>query len=87
MVKTDLGNDVPEKIHYVVDARGSACPGPLLEAKKAIAKVNIGEILEVQSSDIGTQTDLPAWADFMGHEYLGLVEEAGYARLFIIRKK
>ncbi|MFX0093098.1 MAG: sulfurtransferase TusA family protein [Candidatus Hodarchaeota archaeon] len=87
MVKTDLGNDVPEKIDYVADARGSACPGPLLEAKKAIAKVSIGGVLEVQSSDHGTKNDLPNWADFVGHEYLGSVEEAGYIRLFLIRKK
>jgi TusA-related sulfurtransferase len=38
-----------------VDARGSACPGPLLEAKKGIGKVKVGEILEVLSNDSGTK--------------------------------
>lgn len=35
----------------VVDARGSACPGPLLEAKKAMNTVQIGQVIEIWSSD------------------------------------
>jgi tRNA 2-thiouridine synthesizing protein A len=42
-----------------VDARGSACPGPLLEAKKGIGKVKVGEVLEIYSNDSGTRTDIP----------------------------
>ena len=70
-----------------VDARGSACPGPLLEAKKGIGKVKVGETLEVYSNDSGTRTDIPAWAKKVGHEYLGVVEAAGYDKHFIRRKK
>ena len=33
----------------VVDARAMACPGPLLEAKKSIGGVKVGEILEIWS--------------------------------------
>lgn len=71
----------------VVDARGSACPGPLLEAKKGIGKVKVGEILEVLSGDPGTRDDIPAWAGKVGHDYLGLLEANGYDRLFVRRKK
>jgi tRNA 2-thiouridine synthesizing protein A len=70
-----------------VDARGSACPGPILEAKKGIGKVKVGEILEVLSGDLGTRQDIPAWARKVGHEYLGLVESDGYDRLYVRRKK
>ncbi|WP_461833247.1 sulfurtransferase TusA family protein [Desulfothermus sp.] len=70
-----------------VDARGSACPGPLLEAKKGIGKVKVGEILEVYSSDPGTRSDLKAWADKVGHEYMGFVEADGYDKHYIKRKK
>ncbi|MBW2580548.1 MAG: sulfurtransferase TusA family protein, partial [Deltaproteobacteria bacterium] len=38
----------------IVDARGSACPGPLLEAKKGIGKVKVGEVLEILSNDSAT---------------------------------
>ena len=34
-------------VSSTVDARGSACPGPLLEAKKGIGKVKVGEVLEI----------------------------------------
>jgi len=70
-----------------VDARGSACPGPLLEAKKGIGKVKVGEILEIYSSDSGTRNDIPAWARKIGHEYLGLMEADGYDKHFVRRKK
>ena len=71
----------------VVDARGSACPGPLLEAKKGIGKVKVGEVLEVLSNDPATKNDIPVWAKKVGHEYLGHVSADGYDRLFIIRRK
>ena len=71
----------------VVDARGSACPGPLLEAKKGIGTVKVGETLEIRSNDSGTRSDIPIWAKKVGHEYLGHVEADGYDRLFVVRKK
>lgn len=70
-----------------VDARGSACPGPLLEAKKGIGKVRVGEVLEIYSNDSGTRTDIPAWAKKVGHEYLGVVEAEGYDKHFVRRNK
>ncbi|SHF94939.1 TusA-related sulfurtransferase [Desulfacinum infernum DSM 9756] len=71
----------------VVDARGSACPGPLLEAKKAIGKVKVGEVLEILSNDPGTKNDIPVWAKKVGHEYLGHQEADGYDRIFVVRRK
>jgi TusA-related sulfurtransferase len=70
-----------------VDARGSACPGPLLEAKKGIGKVKVGEILEILSGDPGTRNDIPAWAGKVGHEFLGVVSAEGYDKLYVRRKK
>ncbi len=71
----------------VVDARGSACPGPLLEAKKGIGKVKVGEILEILSNDSATRGDIPVWANKVGHEALGHLEADGYDRIFVMRKK
>jgi TusA-related sulfurtransferase len=70
-----------------VDARGSACPGPLLEAKKAIGTVSVGETIEVLSGDSSTKADLPRWAAKVGHEYLGALAEEGFDRIFITRGK
>ncbi len=71
----------------VVDARGTSCPGPLLAAKRAISEVPVGGVLEVLSSDPGTKRDLPIWAKKVGHEFLGVIEEPGYWRIFVRRKK
>ena len=72
----------------VIDARSSACPGPLLEAKKGIGSVKVGEVLEIWSGDPRTKEDIPKWSKKVGHDYLGsLVAEGGYDRIFIQRAK
>lgn len=66
-----------------VDARGTSCPGPLLAAKKAIGEIESGEVLEVLSADEGTKVDIPRWCGKMEHEFLGIIEEDSYSRLFL----
>ncbi len=75
------------EVASTIDSRGSACPGPLLEAKKGIGKVRVGEVMEVYSNDEGTRIDLKAWAEKVGHEYLGYLEADGYDKHFIRRRK
>ncbi len=67
----------------VVDARGTACPGPLLAVKQAIADVPSGGIMEIMSSDAGTKRDVPRWANKKGYEYLGDYEELGYFVMYM----
>jgi len=71
----------------VVDARGVACPGPLLEAKRGILLVPVGGVLELISSNEETNIDVPAWAWKVGHTYLGTICEAGIWRIFVRRNK
>lgn len=81
---TDIENI---KVDKTVDARGSACPGPLLEAKKAIGTVAVGQTIEVLSGDPSTKNDLPKWAGKVGHEFLGSKEDEGYDHMFIKRAR
>ncbi len=74
----------PDKI---IDARGTACPGPLLEAKKGIGLVKVGQVIEVKSNDKGSRKDISAWAGKVGHEFLGFIEADGHDRLLVRRKK
>lgn len=67
----------------IVDARGTACPGPLLAAKKAIGEISAGQIMEIYSSDEGTKNDIPRWCQKMNYPFLGIVEEDSYSRLFL----
>jgi TusA-related sulfurtransferase len=67
----------------IIDARGTACPGPLLAAKKGIGAIESGEIMEILSADEGTKHDIPRWCEKMEHDFLGIVEEDSYTRLFL----
>jgi len=71
----------------VIDARGAACPGPLLEAKKGMGSVPMGAVIEVWSSDPVTKTDIGAWSAKVGHEFLGVIAADGYDRVFVRRGK
>jgi TusA-related sulfurtransferase len=75
------------QVAKVVDARAMSCPGPLLEAKKGIGAVKVGEVLEVWSGDANTKNDMPRWCEKVGHEFLGVLAAAGYERLFVRRAK
>jgi TusA-related sulfurtransferase len=71
----------------VVDARGAACPGPLLEAKKALPGIAVGSVVEIWSTDPVTKSDIGAWSAKVGHEFMGVLEADGYDRVFVRRQK
>ena len=68
-----------------IDARGMACPGPLMNLIGAIRHGQVGDVFEVLSSDAGSKTDIPAWVAKAKHELVEVREEDGFAR-FIVRK-
>ena len=68
-----------------IDARGMACPGPLMTLIGAIREGQVGDVIEVLSSDEGSKSDIPAWVRKAQHEMIEIVTEDGYAR-FVIRK-
>ena len=70
-----------------IDARGAACPGPLLEARKGMGTVPVGSVIEIWSTDPVTKTDIGAWSGKVGHEFLGVIEAEGYDRVFVRRQK
>jgi tRNA 2-thiouridine synthesizing protein A len=71
----------------VIDTRGAACSGPVLEAKKGMCAIIVGEVLEIWSDDPNTKRDVPEWVQKVGHEYLGYIAAEGYDRIFVKRLK
>ncbi|MFD1040223.1 sulfurtransferase TusA family protein [Virgibacillus byunsanensis] len=67
----------------VLDAKGMACPMPIVKTKKAINEINAGEILEVHATDKGAKSDLAAWAKSGGHELLKDTEENEVLKFWI----
>jgi tRNA 2-thiouridine synthesizing protein A len=76
--------DIP-KAEKTIDARGSFCPGPLLELIRGVKSVPVGAVVVVLSSDPGSNKDIPLWIEKASHEYLGAFPEAGYTQ-FAVRK-
>ncbi len=69
------------------DASGLRCPMPILKTKKQVSAIEIGEIIRVIATDIGTKKDFPAWASRSGNEILELVEEGDKLIWYIKRIK
>jgi TusA-related sulfurtransferase len=61
----------------IVDARGSFCPGPLMELIAQLKSASVGDELEVLSTDEGSAKDIPEWVRKVGHEMLGSHEADG----------
>lgn len=77
-----------EEIHpKVIDARGSFCPGPLMELIRNIKEGSVGDVFEVWSSDIGSQRDIPKWTEKAGHQLLGVFHEQGYDRIRVRKSR
>lgn len=83
MADIDLTKIKPAK---VVDTRSVACPGPLLEAKKAMGVARPGDTLEMWVSDPESVENIKAWSQKVGHTYIGSISADGYERMFVTRK-
>ncbi|MCF6139396.1 sulfurtransferase TusA family protein [Pseudalkalibacillus berkeleyi] len=73
MIKTDK----------LLDAKGLACPMPIVKTKKALGEVEPGQVLEVQATDKGSTADIQAWAKSTGHQYLGTKEEGDVLKHYL----
>ena len=52
----------------VVDARNTFCPGPLMELISFMKRAEVGDQLELLSTDEGAANDVPQWIAKVGHE-------------------
>lgn len=70
---------------HTLDARGLNCPLPILRAKKAIAGMPVGDVLEITATDPGAVKDLESFCSQTGHELVAS-QKAEDHFLFRIRK-
>jgi tRNA 2-thiouridine synthesizing protein A len=70
-------------ITRTVDARGSYCPGPLMELIRAIREAQVGDVIAVYSSDKGSKTDIPKWVEKAGHRLVTLEVRDGYDEIIV----
>ncbi len=70
-----------------IDARGAFCPGPLMELIAALKLVNVGDEIEVLSSDKGSAADIPEWVNKVKHEMVGVTKEGDHWSIVVRKAK
>ena len=70
-------------ITRTVDARGSYCPGPLMELIRAIREGQVGDVIAVWSSDAGSKLEIPKWIEKAGHRLVALEAREGYDEIIV----
>jgi tRNA 2-thiouridine synthesizing protein A len=68
-----------------LDTRGLNCPLPILRTKKALAKMNAGDTLEITATDPGAVKDMSSFCQQTGNEMVSS-NDAGGEYIFLIRK-
>ena len=74
------------EIQAQVDARGLSCPMPIVRTATAIRPLPVGAIVEVLTTDPGSQKDFVAWSRATGHELLEQTTDGPVFR-FLIRRR
>ena len=57
-----------------VDARGLACPMPIVKLTKAVKSMFVGDTITIMADDPGFEPDVKAWVEAQGHELDSLTE-------------
>lgn len=70
-----------------LDCYGLLCPMPIIQTAKKIKELEIGQILEVVSTDQGIKEDMPAWCRQTGQEYLGIEEDGEIYKVYVKKIK
>lgn len=68
-----------------LDTSGLSCPLPVVKTKKALKDLEVGDVLQMISTDCGSIPDMEAWARQTGHELLESHDEGETFR-FLIKK-
>lgn len=75
------------KADKILDCYGLLCPMPIIQTAKKIKELEIGQILEIVSTDAGIKEDMPAWCRQTGQEFLGLEEDGELFKVYVKKVK
>ena len=78
-----MSDETIPAITRTIDARGSFCPGPLMELIRATREAQAGDVIAVLSADGGSRTDIPKWVEKAGHRMVGVFSHDGYDQIVV----
>lgn len=71
------------KVDKTLDTKGMSCPIPILKTKKAMEALTKDQILKVETTDPGSQKDMPSWASRTGNEIVKVEQGTGTYTFYI----
>ncbi|MBT3285360.1 sulfurtransferase TusA family protein [Candidatus Bathyarchaeota archaeon] len=74
------------KIHKKLNARGLACPMPIVKSMQTIKKMSINQVLEILTTDPGSKKDIPTWAQATGQELISFEERGPNDFRFLVKR-
>ena len=81
-----MASVAPPTVDSEVDAKGLACPLPILRAKKALSAMPSGKILRVFATDAGSVRDFQAFARQTGNELISQTQ-VGEVWAHVLRRR
>jgi TusA-related sulfurtransferase len=72
-------------ITRTIDARGSFCPGPLMELIRGMKESEVDDVIAVLSTDKGSKTDIPKWVEKAGHTLVGVFTRDGFDEIVVVK--
>lgn len=70
----------------VVDARGLACPMPVIELSRAIEPLAVGAAVRLLATDPAAKVDVPVWCRMQRQGLVSAAEDAG-VWTFVVEKR
>ncbi len=71
----------------IIDARGTYCPGPLMELIANMKLIDVGDELEILSTDAGSANDIPEWINKVGHAMVSSTQEGDVWHIVVRKAK
>ncbi len=69
-----------------LDARGLACPLPIVKTRKALSDMASGQVLKVTATDSGSMADMAAFSEQTGNQLLSSSQE-GSTYVFFLKRR
>lgn len=69
-----------------IDTSGLSCPLPILKSKKALKKMDIGQILSIISTDHGSVKDIASWCRVTGQELMATEDDGNGVYTFLVKR-
>lgn len=70
-----------------LNERGHRCPMPVVAVARAAKEAASGTVIAVACTDPGAASDIPAWCDLKGVDFLGSQNEDDGAVTYFVRTR